>query len=376
MSDLSILTRVILVLSIFGCGGFSTTTAWAADLYEVSGVNVDATAITATKAREQALADGEREAFARLLQRLTLAADRDRLPQPDQRELATYVRDFAVSNEKSSAGRYLASMSVRFNRDAVHKLLTDLDLPFAETVSSGVLVLPVFQADGSLALWDDPNPWRDAWATSGGRGGLVPLVRPLGDIGDVGMISPTQAVQGDRPRLQRIAGRYGVSDVIVIYGLQRLDPTSQRQSLEVYVTRYDKDPDPQTETYPFNQQEGESAQGLLRRAVAKISNAIEDAWKIRNVLDLKHPNVAAVAVPVSGLQDWIAVQTRLESVPLVRRIEMVLLSLDEVRINLHYVGDIDQLRNAMTQAKLNFLNEDGEWVLYLAGARPAAGSGN
>ena len=50
---------------------------------------------------------------------------------------------------------------------------------------------------------------------------------------------------------------------------------------------------------------------------------------------------------------------------------MVLLSLDEVRINLHYVGQTEQLTGALAQAELTLVNEDGEWVLYLADVRPA-----
>jgi hypothetical protein len=366
MSDLTVLKRFVLVLGFLGWFGTDPVHAARADIYEVRGVRVDVSAETASKAREQALAEGERDAFVRLLQRLTLSQDRDRLPNLDRGEMTSFVRDFAVSNEKTSAGRYLATLSIRFKRESVRKFLTDFNLPFAETLSKPVLILPVFQDGGSMALWDDPNRWRDAWAELSGRGGLVPMVQPLGDLGDVGAINPVQAVQGDRPRLTAIAGRYKVRDVVVAYGLQRMDPASGRRSLEVYVTRYGTDPDPETETYPFIQQESESEEALLKRSVSRISQAIEDDWKSQNTLDLSHPNVAAIAVPVTGLKDWISVKKRLKDVPLIRRTEMVLLSLDEVRVNVHYVGNTTQLTNALAQAELTLVSEDGEWVLYLA----------
>ena len=31
-------------------------------------------------------------------------------------------------------------------------------------------------------LWEDPNPWRAAWADRPDRGGLVPVEVPLGDL--------------------------------------------------------------------------------------------------------------------------------------------------------------------------------------------------
>jgi len=375
MSDLSLLKIrvgfICLIAAFLSVSAVQPANGTAKNIYEIHGVDVDVTAETAALARVEALAKGEQIAFSRLLEQLTLVGDRDRLPILDKAELSTYVRDFGVSNEKTSSGRYLARLSYRFKRSAVRKLLTEFNLPFAETISSPVLVLPVFQAGGGMALWDDPNPWRDVWAEKGERSGLVPLVQPLGDLKDVGAISATQAVQGDRPRLNKVAARYFSKDVVVAYGLLRMDPVSKLRSLEVYTTRYDNKPDPETETFPFTQNEGESVDALLRRAVNGVSDMIEDEWKRRNVLDLNHPNVATIAVPITGLADWIAVQKRLKDVPLIRRTEMVLLSLDEVRINLHYIGEAEQLTSALGQAELTLVNEEGEWVLYLADVRPA-----
>jgi len=375
MSDLSLLKIrlgfICLIAALAYVSSVQPAVSASKDIYEIHGVDVDVTAETAALARVKALAEGEQVAFRRLLEQLTLAGDRDRLPVLDKAELSTYVRDFGVSNEKTSSGRYLARLSYRFKRGAVRSLLNEFNLPFAETISSPVLVLPVFQAGGGMALWDDPNPWREVWAKKGEKSGLVPLVQPLGDLKDVGAITATQAVQGDLPRLNKIAARYLSKDVVVAYGLQRLDPVSKLLSLEVYVTRYDNKPDPETETFPFIQNEGESTDALLRRAVNGVSDMIEDGWKRSNVLDLNHPNIATIAVPITGLADWIAVQKRLKDVPLIRRTELVLLSLDEVRINLHYVGQTEQLTGALGQAELTLVNEDGEWVLYLADVRPA-----
>ena len=47
-------------------------------------------------------------------------------------------------------------------------------------------------------------------------------------------------------------------------------------------------------------------------------------------------------------------------------IVLVLLALDEVRVNLHYVGEPEQLRVALGQVDLSMVQEEGEWVIYLA----------
>ena len=345
---------------------FSTVPAKAAgDVFEVRNVVVDVTDESATLARKKALEEGAQIAFQRLLQRLTLIRDRDRLPRLDQQEISGFVRDFGVSDEKTASKRYLAKLSYRFRRAEIRKLLNDFNLPFAETQSKQVLILPVYRAGGALALWDDPNPWRDAWSITSNTEGLVPLLQPVGDLADVGSIGPEQAVQGDRERLQAIADRYGTGAVIVTDAQLKLDPAVGRRGLEVLVTRYGNDPEPLTETLLYRQAESETIDQLLNRAVAEVADHIENQWKETNLLKFDNPNIAAVAVPITGLKDWLTVRDRLKAVALVRKSELVLLSLDEARVNLHYVGEPEQLRVSLGQADLTMVMEDGEWVIYL-----------
>src|SRR5579863_2899536 len=62
------------------------------DVFTVSPVAVDATAANATAARDQALADGQQHAFRILMDRLTLATDRDRLPRLGNAQIVDLVQ--------------------------------------------------------------------------------------------------------------------------------------------------------------------------------------------------------------------------------------------------------------------------------------------
>ncbi len=182
-----------IALLVLAPGMFSGR-AGAQEVFTVTDVRVDATAKTAAAARETALAEGERRALGRLLARLTLRADQARLPVLERSQIAALVRNFEVEEEKTSSVRYLAKLTIRFKRKALRRLLRAHDIPFAETLSKPVLVLPVYEVADALALWDDPNPWREAWARQPKRDGLVPLVVPLGDLSDIADIGAEQAL--------------------------------------------------------------------------------------------------------------------------------------------------------------------------------------
>jgi len=297
---------------------------------------------------------------------MTLSEDRDYLPDLNREDRALLVRDFTVAEEKTSAVRYLATLNYRFNAEEVRNLLIDYGVPFAETSSKPVLVLPAYEAAGALVLWDDPNPWRAAWRTRPVVEGLVPLMLPVGDLADIAAIGVEQAVAGDRQRLDALVRRYRTGDVLVAHAILGLDPDGGRPLLEVLLARFSPAGPEHTTAETFRSEDGESIETLLARAAAALAAAVEDDWKRDNLMQFGRPGVTAVAVPIRGLADWLAVRSRLGRVAVVRRFDLVLLSLDEARINLHYLGDVDQLALALAQADLILAEQNGEWTLGLA----------
>ncbi len=346
------------------------TTAAMADVFEVQGVPVDVTAETAAKARGQALARGQDEAFRRLLERLTLNEDAERLPEPGSLEVTEFVSDFSVSGEKTSSVRYLAKMNVRFKPAPVRDLLRSQGIRFAETTSKPVLVLPVLQSASGAQLWEDGNTWRRAWNLRQAGEGLVPLALPLADLADISAVNVDQAVRGDVDRLTGLAVRYNAGDTIVSFARLGLAPGSTGRRVEISSTRFSARHDPMTDLVSFNQQTGESEEALLVRAADAVASRLEEDWKIENLLVHDGQGVSAVTVPISSLKDWLDVKRRLGAVSVVRSLDLVLISLDEVRINLHYVGAPEQLQTALGQADLALVREDEEWVLYPAGIAP------
>ena len=340
------------------------------DVYEVRDVVVDVTAETAAKAREQALAEGQAEAFRRLLKRLTLRAENERLPDLEAEEITTYVKDFSVASEKVSAVRYLAHLNYRFKRGEIRSLLNDFDLRFAETVSKPVLVLPVYQDVGALMLWDDPNPWREAWGARPDTQSLVPTLLPVGDLSDIAAIGAEQAMEGDLQRLNAIAKNYGASDTLVVFGVMRVDAAKARRVLEVYFTRYGTQLQEQTEVMNFNQNDGETVSGLLARAARELTIIVEENWKRDNILEFGRRGLIAAVIPIAALRDWLEVRSRLKGIAVIQRAELVLLSQTEARVNLHFIGETGQLMLALEQVDLSLSEEGGKWLLSPFGRPP------
>lgn len=90
--------------------------------FRVSGIAAEATAETATAARERAIAGGLRSAWMALLAR-EAPADQARLGSVSAEELERLVESYEVENERVGTTRYAATLTVNFRPDRVRSLL-------------------------------------------------------------------------------------------------------------------------------------------------------------------------------------------------------------------------------------------------------------
>ncbi len=331
----------------------------AADAFAVRGIEVDITAQAVAAAKEQAIAEAQRVGFRRLLERLTMPADHGRLPHADALQ---YVRDVAIEHERSSAVRYIAALTVRYNSSAVKKLLRDAGIKYAEPRPRPVVIVPVFRpiGTGRALLWDDPNPWRAAWLGQG-SGGLVPLVVPTGDVADAQGLPVEKALAGDAEALGALGSRFRTPDVLVMAAMVN----GAANAVEVTATGMPGVMKPfDIRSYPI----GEAGlDAVLRHAAAEAAQTLDNAYKQQNLLSFDRAASMAVMVQLRGLEDWVAVRERLGRVTQVRRWEIVSLSKEEAALMLYTVGEPEQVKATLGAAGLQMDWNDGFWAMRLRG---------
>lgn len=355
-----------LLAGIVGLSASLSFPVFAQDIFSVSGVHVDERAETAAAARDQALAIGQLKAFEEVIARLTLPEDRAGIGTPSQTEINNLVRDFGVSNEKTSSVRYIADMTVRFKEDELRNYLRFRDIPFAELQSKPVIIVPVYHSGGYTSLWDEPNPWRDIWSRNFASGGLVPVKTPIGDLQDIGIVSAEQAENGAVERLNQLARRYGANVAVVASATVSGETGAER--VDVTVTRYDAGGAPQIFGVTETTRAGESLNETLLRAARGVQDQLSAGWKRANLINYGTGGQLMVFIPITGLEDWARIEERIVESPVVRDSRVVALSRREVQLAVDYVGSIDQLRTALAQENLSLSQMGDLWFIQPAGS--------
>ncbi|MEZ5875828.1 MAG: DUF2066 domain-containing protein [Hyphomicrobiales bacterium] len=116
----------------------------AADsLYDVAKVSVDITAKDAVAARDKGMVQAEMRAMKVVLDRLVPMSLQDQLPEFTKDEVEGLVSGIAIRKEQTSTTRYIATLDVRFNAQAVQQLLASYGIPFSEERAPSISILPV-----------------------------------------------------------------------------------------------------------------------------------------------------------------------------------------------------------------------------------------
>ena len=325
-------------------------------------VKVDATADSAAAARTLARTDGQRRALSEVVGHLTGSTDDGKLPKLDDKAITDMVDSFEVANEKMSTVRYLADYTFHFRASRIRQLLRNAGIAFSENAGKPMVVVPVYRDGDKTVLWDDPNPWREAWAQLPAGSGPTKLSLPLGGVGDLTAIEADQASSGDAPALTDIAQRNGGEDALVALATARRQD-GRLAGLDVSLKRYrlGQLADSRTKSIDANPGEGEAE--FMKRAVATVAADIEHGTP-RN--SNKEASLAAT-VPIGSLGDWVEMRQRLAAVPAIRKIDLLSLSRQQAKIEIKYVGNPDQLKSSLAEADLDLDGADPDWRLVPAG---------
>ena len=261
--------------------------------------------------------------------------------------------------------RYIADYTFHFNPAAVRKLLETSSVAFTPNPVKPVVVLPVLTIGGRIELWDDPNPWRDAWAKHAGVEATLPVVVPVGDLADVAAIDAPKALAGDRdgdqgdlgaiPERRRAggAGQAGVGTAPFRGDGRALQSRWRRAGRKPRPSRSPAKP-------------GESDADLMARAIAATIDKLGQSWKAANTVD---PNISGTHRRDADLGARSPTGSRCATgcARFRRCAAPILLSFDrsQIKIAIRYIGDQNQFRAALGERGLALGGADPDWTLAL-----------
>jgi hypothetical protein len=332
--------------------------AWA-NAFTVSAVPVDVTAESPTAARQQAILQGQAAAFDRLMKTVISPEDRELVPELSPEELESLVADFSVAGEKSSATRYIATMTVNFDEARVADMLRNFGVTLLKGGEQTIILLGVYQAepDAQPLLWEPDNPWRLLLNQTAVSRGLFPVALPLGDMLDTAQVPAEAALALDRTAMDSLIQRYGADEVVVVHVLTTPDKGSS-----MTLKRYPQDLPARLKTgeTPIADDLPAALGDLAAHAVLSIAQGEKSR---RKAIVVGETDSLAALIPVQSIADWVRTEATLSALPMVQTVRLRASRTDVLQIAIQYSGDLMSLMAAVEKLGFTVRTYDGYWEI-------------
>lgn len=345
-----------------------------ADIYTIYNIEVDETSRNVATARDRAMRKGQRQALVRLFRRIILTADMKKLPEFSDLDVQDYISGFEINNERRSNVRYIASLVVHFNRDKINDLLSNNQIPFAETLGRAVSVLPVFEESGTLRLWERDNLWRKAWQDYDMINNLVPVDTPSPTLKNRFYISALQAKNDYQRSIRSYIEKSALNELIVAVASLRKSASGDQIALDIYlkqnslVDEADYVPTTLTVNLPAYDETGKSNLEALYQAGVDAATAwVDDLWKMQVLVNYGISSKIAVHGDLEAINDWVILQRQLEKVNLVKNVDLKSLNIKTVNLEIEFSGEAEQLVLSLAQqgVRLTQDEETTDWEIGL-----------
>ena len=331
----------------------------ALDGYTIRDIAVDVTAGDAVAARARAMDEAQRTGLVRLMDELTGGGGQ--APDVAALDPNQLVRSIDVEEEQLAATRYIAKLTVTYDRGAIDEALQSARAPTVLRPAEPLLVVPAVDRGQGPEFWGADDPWRAAWRGGDVGIGLLDVRLPTGDAADQAILNLDSYQQDPDAALRRLAARHGAEGALVVLAAP-VGPAEAPEAVDLSLPRAVDWPAP-----PIGGRFVADRGDVYAQAAGAAADALEKDWQDHNLVRLDSLATVSLRVPLAGLSDWVQIRRGMESLPEIREIVVRRLSQREATLDLRYVGGREALFDALGANGLRVLQEADGWRLQRAG---------
>ena len=324
----------------------------APSLFTVANVNAAAEAVNAVEAKKLATQSAETRAFRLLISRLADYRSVSRIPDLPAEQIERLVSDIDVRGEGVSGTSYVATFGVTFSERAIVGLLRQHGVTPIVDRGPEILIVPVFVEDGA-AMTTDRNPWRNALASLDLAHTQVPA-KLAPTRGDVTAAIAKAYFANPASGMATLKLQYKTPQIVMALA----EPDGGGDSLTVKLVGND------ALGLFLLQRKVKARDGIdeaaLQSAARLAFETVQQRWKLTrgspavataaarsHESDEALPGGELVSIEVtaefSGLKEWQAIRTRLQSVPGVQHWNLRSVNPRSAEIGLDFPGGPERL---------------------------------
>ncbi len=336
----------------------------ADSVFTVTGVHVEVEAADANTAKSKALQQARQDAFQILLKRLVAQSNAEQIKKLSSQPVQKWVQAVELRNERTTASKYSADVTVIFKSALVEAFLENQDVSYTTAASAPFLVIPVYNRGDQWLLLQEDSLWLSVWRKIQDTKsyGLVPIKVPLPSV----QIQTSDIVpEPNRDRLLQLAAQHGVAQVLLVKA--SLDVYNSAAGTVTRVKMIAENISPTIQSAPvkleYEAPPNTNLADVFGMAAQNLLSAIEENWKEKAAANLGDVKTVDVMVQVPDLGNFVNLWQRLQAMDEMRKIHLRAMTKDVAQLSLDVSDNTGDL--AALFQRYNFALTQGAQIWLL-----------
>ena len=319
-----------------------------------------------TIAKSKAEEKGRIIAFNQLLNRLTL---RKQIKDTYKIDLNKMINFIKINNEANSTNQFLGSFDFCFNRDEVVKFFKKENLNFAEVFSLPISIFPIYESPSGYVFLDEKDTWYKLWKSFlNANDSLLKFKLSTGNLLLKRSIKGKEIIKSDKNVLKKIIKNDSTKRILVVIlepKLGRFGKYQLKISGKLYneTGEFDQTIFSKSRNYKNFKSITILNKDLLLKDIRELVYVFEESWKKNNFFNEGLITFVDVYIPIQRMQDWSNSLLLLNSLPYMKKINIIGLRGDVGKVSLGFQGTNNTFFNILNEKGYKLKQVNDEFIL-------------
>lgn len=257
--------------------------------------------------RKKALDISYQIAIKRYLEWVTILKNDEIESLLDKINTNLFITGYSIENEKFTKTKYSALITVNLDLSKIKNYFKNNNIAFFLEEGPKTLIIPVIKYKNRSILWDDPNPWFEAWMKRPLDANLTDFLLPTGEVEDLITLSAKDAEDFVNYKIKNMSTKYSAEEVLILQ--LEVEQTQGFYNLQLLAYQGLKEEKMLLEDFSYKKEKN------LEKSILNLANAFakkyDDLWVEDNIKRLELESYALVRLNYNSLSDWIKIKRSL-----------------------------------------------------------------
>ena len=296
------------------------------------------------------------KAYKQLIEKILLKEDIKNLNNLNYTNIKGLVSYYNIVKNAESVEDKI-TFSVTFDRDKIHSLLYNKDIPYSDITDKDFYILPIFISKNEIFVFSK-NYFYENWNLENNEQ-LVEFILPTENIEIIYYINQLKN-NLIALNLNSLFKEYSNKNVAIVL-IENIN-TSNEQQIYLKARIQNK-----IISKRLNFKKNSSTESnLSQKIIATTKDEIIDLIKSQNLIDLRTPSFLNVKLNSNNANSLFLLNSKIKDIGLIEEIYIQEINKETVNLKIKYLGNLEKIINQLKNKNINLNQINDQWFIKIS----------